>query len=134
VDSRPVLKGRQERLGQSGQFTLRCDKGPVIEFMNDRKKYTLKNIPSSPFELLLDKQKSDISKQINSRNVTVRDEQLIVQFRPTHAQVIDILGSHLFGLKFKDSTNTWVTQSISIDEDRRSVSKYLKYCKTTDSL
>ena len=67
VDSRPVLKGRQERLGQSGQLTLRCDNGPVIEFMNDRKKYTLKNAPTSSFELLLDKQKSDISKQIDSR-------------------------------------------------------------------
>lgn len=134
VDSRPVLKGRQERLGQSGQFTLRCENGPVIEFINDRKKYTLKNIPSPPFELLLDKQKSDISKQINSRDITVRDEQLIVQFRPTPAQVIDILGSDLFGLKLNDSTNTWFTQSISIDEDRRSVSNYFKFCQTTDSL
>jgi ATP-dependent protease ClpP protease subunit len=128
-DSRPVLKGRQERLGQSGPFTLRCDNGPVIEFMNDRKKYTLKNIPSPPFELLLDKQKSDISKQIDSRKISVRDEQLIVQFRPTHAQVIDILGSEEFGIHFKDQNRAQFIQTIDLQSHRKMVTDYLNWCE-----
>jgi hypothetical protein len=128
VESRPVLRGSQKRLGQSGELIIKCEKGPVIKFINDRKKYTLDNAPRSLFELIIDKQIVDVTKQISSEDIAVRDAQLIVHFRPTPAQRISMLGSEDFGIRFIDQNKTRFTQTISLKGHRKMFADYINWC------
>lgn len=128
VDSKPVLMGRQDRIGQDGSTSIQCMNGVRIDFQSNKKGLTQADLKDMKFSLYVDVDEIDIQDKVNASLSAGQSSPLHIHFRPDSSLLMAILASDSFGLIYEDAQGSRFLQNIDIRKHRGVIGRFIRGC------
>lgn len=128
VDSKPVLTGRQDRIGQDGSTSIQCMDGVRIVFQSNKKGLTQADVKDMKFSLYVDYDEIDIQGKVAASLSESQSSPLHVHFRPDAGLLMTILASDSFGLIYEDAQGSRFLQNIDIKKHRGMIGRFIRGC------